>query len=231
MSALFVTGTDTGVGKTRVSALLTRAWREAGIDVVALKPICCGPREDAEILESANGGCLAIDEVNPCWLAAPAAPSVAAAQEGLELDWVPFRAWTHRLEARHRHLLIEGAGGWLVPVNERETLADWAKLWDAPVLIVVANRLGCLNHTLLTLESLHRRGVACAGIVLNRTSPAPEPTARTNASRLAREAPVLLEVGFGQESIDRWTAVRLWESLHPLRALDEPVAPLSNPAT
>jgi dethiobiotin synthetase len=118
-----------------------------------------------------------------------------------------------------------------VPVNEKETLADWAKLWNIPVLIVVANRLGCLNHTLLTLESLRSRKMACVGIILNQLSSTPDPTARTNASRLACEAPILLEVGYGQESLDGATAIRVWDALRTFRALDESAAPLSNPAT
>lgn len=199
----FVTGTDTGVGKTYVTALLTRALRSAGFDTVALKPICCGPRDDVEDLCAAIGHELSPDAINPCWLQAPAAPLVAARQENREIDLPALGAWFNR-HRRRQSLLVEGAGGWLVPLTGQTTMADLAVAFDLPILVVVANRLGCLNHTLLTLESIRSRGLTCGGIVLNTLSSEHSVATETNRQILQEFSgvPILFEIGPGQQTID-----------------------------
>ena len=198
---LFLTGTDTGVGKTFTTALLTRALRQAGHGTLALKPICSGERSDVEILRDASGQILSLDETNPVWLQAPAAPLVAARLENRTLSLDVFVEWFASLSAKHPSLLVEGAGGWLVPVTDTETLADLAVRLALPVIPVVANRLGCINHTLLTLESIRARGLACPGIILNHLSPPADPAPHTNAQILSRPTQILLEIHPGQLEI------------------------------
>lgn len=198
---LFLTGTDTGVGKTFATALLTRALRRAGRGTIALKPLCSGERSDVEILRAASDHVLTLDETNPVWLQAPAAPLVAAQLERRTLSLDPLQQWFRGLSAKHPSLLVEGAGGWLVPITDTGTIADLAARLGLPVLVVVANRLGCVNHTLLTLESIRARGLHCPGIILNHVVPPADAAQRTNADLLARHTTILLEIQPGQSEI------------------------------
>ena len=198
---LFVTGTDTGVGKTFVTALLTRALRRAGNGTLALKPLCSGERSDVEILRDASDHTLTLDETNPIWLQAPVAPLVAARLENRNISLAPLEEWFRDLSAQYPSLLVEGAGGWLVPVNKKETLADLAVLLSLPVVPIVANRLGCINHTLLTLESIRSRGLHCPGIVLNTLEKDGDVATHTNAAELSRHTRVLLELSPDQRDI------------------------------
>jgi dethiobiotin synthetase len=167
----FITGTDTGVGKTFVTALLLRSLRAKGVDAVGFKPICCGGREDAEMLRSASGDALTLNEVNPVWLRTPAAPYVAAIIENRPIDLALIREVYAGLCARHESILVEGVGGWLVPILADYAVADLARELDLPVIVVVANRLGALNHTGLTLADIRQRGVSCSGLILNQALP------------------------------------------------------------
>jgi dethiobiotin synthetase len=199
----FVTGTDTGVGKTYVTALLTRALRHAGLDTVALKPICCGPRDDVDALCAASEHELSPEETNPVWLEAPAAPLVAARRENTTIDLAALDRWFTTIQTGRNSLLVEGVGGWAVPIAPGQTSADLAELFGLPVLVVVANKLGCLNHTLLTLESIRARGLPCAGLILNSLAADVSVAAATNREILQEfcEAPILFEVAPGQTSI------------------------------
>ena len=210
---LFLTGTDTGVGKTFTTALLTRALREAGLATIALKPLCSGERSDVEILRAASGQILSLDETNPVWLQAPAAPLVAARLENRTLSLDLFVEWFASLSAKQPSLIVEGAGGWLVPVTDTETLADLAVRLALPVIPVVANRLGCINHTLLTLESIRARSLPCPGIILNHLTPAADPAQRTNAQILARHTQILLEIHPGQTQIPPTDLTRFLEEV------------------
>jgi len=169
----FITGTDTGVGKTFATALLLRHLRRRGIDCVPFKPICCGVRTDAEILLAAAGdeavaAGLTINEINPLWLRTPAAPWTAAMIEGRPLDLALVRDTYAALRARHPGgVLVEGVGGWLVPITRELTVADLAREMNLPVIVVVKNRLGALNHTLLTVRHLQSIGLKCAGLIFN----------------------------------------------------------------
>ncbi len=210
---LFLTGTDTGVGKTFTTALLTRALRQAGLGTIALKPLCSGERSDVEILRSASDNALSLEETNPVWLQAPATPLVAAQLENRTLSLDPLQHWFRSLSEKHPSLLVEGAGGWLVPITDTETIADLAARLSLPVIVVVANRLGCLNHTLLTLESIRARGLSCPGIILNHLTPATDIAQRTNAQILARHTRILLEIHPGQTHIPATEITRFLDSL------------------
>jgi dethiobiotin synthetase len=201
---LFVTGTDTGVGKTVVTCALARALRKAGVDVGVMKP-CetgvgpAGP-EDARALLAASGAGDALDEVCPERLALPAAPSAAAAAEGRAVDLGRIRAAAARLAARHELLLVEGAGGLLVPLAPGVSMADLAAGLGYPVLVVARGALGTINHTLLTLEALERRGLALAGVVVCHAAPLSAADARnlaalreTLGARLLGELPPLAD--------------------------------------
>jgi dethiobiotin synthetase len=198
---LFITGTDTNAGKTFVTALLTRALRARGFETIALKPLCSGERSDVEILQAASDHRLTLDETNPIWLREPAAPLVAARLENRTLSLEPLVAWFRNLSHKHQSLLVEGAGGWLVPITPKATIADFAARLALPVVPVVANRLGCINHTLLTLESIRARGLQCPGIVLNTLSTTEDIATRTNREILVQYTPILLEIHPSQTDI------------------------------
>ncbi len=200
----FVAGTDTAVGKTYATALITRALRQAGLDTIALKPVCCGDRDDAEILRAAADNELALDEVNPLWLRTPVAPLVASRLENHPVDIDALLRQTRQLTASRSSFLIEGAGGWLVPLADGLTMADFAERLGLPVLLVVANRLGCINHTLLSLESIRSRGLTCHGLVLNSPSPVADDATRTNRDILLETTglPILFDIAPGQYRIE-----------------------------
>lgn len=199
----FITGTDTDVGKTYFTALLTRALRNQGLDTLGLKPICCGPRDDVVLLRQAADLEVSEDVLNPLWFTAPAAPLVAAREEGREVSLAALQNWYADLRAQRRSLLVEGAGGWLVPVTRDLTVADLAVAFQLPILVVVANRLGCLNHTLLTIESIRARGLTCAGLVLNTLSADDSIAAATNRAILEEvcDVPIRAEITPGQTSL------------------------------
>jgi dethiobiotin synthetase len=165
--SLFITGTDTGVGKTFTAAALLRLARAAGLRCAGMKPICCGDRADAEILLAASSDGLTIDQVNPVWFKTPAAPLTASLFEGKEADVPMLLARLAELRERFDFVLVEGVGGWLVPIRRNYFVSDLAAEMKLPVLIVAENRLGCLNHILLTIRAVISRGLPCAGVALN----------------------------------------------------------------
>jgi dethiobiotin synthetase len=165
--SFFITGTDTGVGKTYVTRLILEALRNDGVDAVGYKPIACGDRDDAAILAEASGG-LELDEVNPVFLNTAVAPYVGAMLENRVVDPAECIAGFHRLAAKHAQVLVEGAGGWEVPLAPNYRVSDLAVDLNLPVIVVAANRLGALNHLLLTIQAIRARGLVCAGIILNQ---------------------------------------------------------------
>ena len=205
MAGVFITGTDTGVGKTRVAAMIVRAFCAAGVDAVGFKPICCGGREDAELLAEASGGAVALDDVNPVWLRPLVAPYTAAMIEGRMVDVALVREKFAQLRAAHTAVIVEGCGGWLVPVTRDFSMADLAAEFALPVLVVAANRLGVINHTLLTVAAIRARGLRCAGVLLNQVqSPANDDAAvLTNAGVLGEllDVPLLGELAFGAKAL------------------------------
>jgi dethiobiotin synthetase len=190
MRGLFITGTDTGVGKTEVACALLAAARAAGRDVVALKPaqsgVVPGEPSDAERLRAAMGNALPLEEICPYSFAAPLAPAVAARLEGREISLAAILSRARALGAGHEAVLVEGAGGLLVPLTERATYADLAVALGLPVLVVARAGLGTVNHAALTVEALRHRGLTVAGIVLDRTLPDDDPSVAHNAAEIAR---------------------------------------------
>lgn len=173
--AYFVTGTDTGVGKTLVSSALLRAFAARGYSTVGMKPVaagcepgndglCCGDVEN--LIAAAN--CAASRElVNPYAFEPPIAPHIAAAQAGVEIDIGTIVGAFGKLRERADVVIVEGVGGFRVPLNAGQDTADLALALGLPVILVVGMRLGCLNHALLTAEAIRARGLELAGWVAN----------------------------------------------------------------
>ena len=184
--SLFLTGTGTGVGKTFVAIELLHWLRSHGIRAAGMKPICCGDREDARRLLAASAEGISIEELNPIWLQSPVAPSVAAQIEQVDIDLGKIRNCFRNLSERFDTVIVEGVGGWLVPITADLFVSDFAKQLDLPVAIVAENRLGCLNHVLLTLESVQRHGLVCAGVILNQANGPTDLAQSTNETELRR---------------------------------------------
>ena len=200
----FLTGTDTNVGKTFVSSLLVRALRKSGVDCIGMKPICCCDRADAEELHTASDAAIPLNDVNPVWLRTPAAPYAAAMIENRAIDLALIRETFARLKSTHRSLVVEGVGGWLVPIARDFFIRDLALEMGLPVVVVVANKLGALNHALLTVESVRASGCECAGIILNHvTSVEGDIAGITNRGMLEDilNVPILHEIAHGQREL------------------------------
>ena len=198
--SLFVTGTDTGVGKTFTVTQLLRLARATGLRCAGYKPICCGDREDAELLLAASDPGLALDEVNPVWFRTPAAPLTASLVEKREVDLRLIREQFERLRARVDLVVVEGVGGWLVPIRDDYFASNLAAELQLPVLIVALNRLGCLNHTMLTIQSVAAAGLPCAGVAFNSPAAASDAAETTNFDVLKRIAQVPLLPGLTAET-------------------------------
>jgi dethiobiotin synthetase len=197
---VFVTGTDTGVGKTLVACCVLEILNAGGITTGAFKPVAAGARqtaegwrnEDAERLMEHSSVAFDYARVNPVTLPDAIAPHIAAARAGVDLEIPPLLRAYRALGRRAECIVTEGAGGWLVPLGRGETMADLAAAIGAPVLLVVGMRLGCLNHTLLTVEAIRQRGLELAGWIGNCLDPAmPELDANVATLDEALEAPRL----------------------------------------
>ena len=189
MSALLITGTDTGVGKTFVACALAGALRARGRRVAVMKPVETGVEgdpEDALRLRAAAADPAPLDDICPYRLRAPLAPAVAAAREGVTLDLDRIAALVVRRVATADVLLVEGAGGLLVPLAGRTTYAELAARLGLPLLIVGANRLGTINHCALTARAAAAAGIAVRGFVLSQPTPTPDASAATNADMIAQ---------------------------------------------
>jgi dethiobiotin synthetase len=190
MRGLFVTATDTGVGKTEVACALLRAARQAGLDVGAMKPAQSGDEpgvaSDAERLAEAAGGGDPPELVCPYRFAPPLAPGVAARLAGVEISLERILEAAGALAARHQALLVEGAGGLLVPLTPTRSYADLAVALGLPVLLVARAGLGTVNHVALTVEALRARRLELAGVVLNRTGPVDDQSVPYNAAEIER---------------------------------------------
>jgi dethiobiotin synthetase len=158
-----------------------------------MKPICCGDRRDAELLLAASREGLTLDEVNPVSLKTPVAPLAAALAEKVDIDIDAVLNAFAQLQERVDQVFVEGVGGWLVPIRPDYFVADLAVDMKLPVLVVVQNRLGCLNHTALTVQSVVDHGLSCAGVVLNDPFSLNDPATRTNRDILGTiiNAPIL----------------------------------------
>ncbi len=196
---LFVSGTDTAVGKTCVAAAIARGLAAEGRRVGVLKPVATGATrvgdhwhsEDAEVLIEALGESVPRERVAPLVFEEPLAPVVAARRRGTPLTQAQVeKAVTEALDwwaGRAEVMIVEGVGGLLCPLAEGTTVADLAVALDYPLLIVARRGLGTLNHTLLTIEAARSRGLRVAGVILNGAGPTSDPLAEaTNAEELAR---------------------------------------------
>lgn len=202
MRGLFITGTDTGVGKTLFSAALLLRLGAAGVRAAACKPVSAGCRRergrllnaDAELLRDAAPASAPLEIVNPVALEPAIAPHIAAAEAGARLDVAVLAAHCRAAAAATaaEFLVVEGAGGWRVPLDREHTLADVAIALGQPVVLVVGLRLGCLNHALLSAEAIRTDGLTLAGWVANpllEPMPRLEENIATLAARLG--APLL----------------------------------------
>lgn len=177
---IFITATDTDAGKTTVALQLLKRYAEAGFKTAALKPISCGAHlthqgwrnTDAELLQAAATLKQPYQSINPFIFSAPCSPNIAAEKQSARVTVDDLmQAIQDGMTWDVDYLLIEGCGGWYVPLNEYETLADWVKLAKIPVLLVVGVRLGCLNHAILTARALQEDQVNCIGWIANCCDP------------------------------------------------------------
>jgi dethiobiotin synthetase len=235
LPGLFVVGTDTGVGKTRVAAAIARGLTAAGCRVGVLKPVATGAvrvngslrSEDAERLAESIGGGVPLECVAPLQYEAPLAPSVAARMQGRPLSFVdveralaePLAWWAERAEI----LVVEGVGGLLCPLAEAATVADLAVAFDFPLVVVARRGLGTLSHTLLTVEAARWRGLRVAGVLLNAAEPTTDSLVeRTNAEELTRRLPgiaILAELPHGADPAwdETFRSLDWWERARPAR--------------
>jgi dethiobiotin synthetase len=185
MKGIFITGTDTGVGKTYFTSLLTRALRKRSVPAIPLKPISAGDRTDSIILSEATGGEISPVEINPVHFPAPLSPYAASMVEGHPFPWGILRERMVKLAQNYQGpFLVEGVGGWRVPLDSSLGIREWAQELSLPVVVVARNSLGTLNHTLLTVDSIRQSNLTLLGVVLNDTSPKPDDSSVTNPALL-----------------------------------------------
>lgn len=208
----FITGTDTGVGKTRMACLLLEALAREGKRAIGMKPVASGCREtaaglrseDAERLQAVSGVAVDYAEVNPYAFAPGTAPHLAARESGKEIRNEKILESFQRLRQKAPWTVVEGIGGWMVPLGEHLTMADVVRAMRLPVILVVGLRLGCLNHTLLTATAIQRNGVLLAGWIANQIDPAMTHVDENIAALRERiEAPLLARFPYrvsGQDS-------------------------------
>jgi dethiobiotin synthetase len=222
MLRLFVTGTDTGVGKTRIAAALCLAYAAHGKRVAAMKPVASGcmqtgaglRNEDAETLLAAMTVGAAYGDVNPYAFEPAIAPHIAAMEAGRPIDFGVLDGCYERLCLQSDVIIVEGAGGWLAPLDATRTFADLAVRWQLGVVLVVGLRLGCLNHALLTAEAIEARGLKLAGWVGNAVDPDFERReANTDTLRSRLAAKCLGIFPYSPESTAREVATRYLSTL------------------
>ncbi|GAA0717846.1 dethiobiotin synthase [Dokdonella soli] len=199
---VFVTGTDTGVGKTFASCALLAALRARGLRAVGMKPVASGCRataaglrnEDAEALIAASAPAPAYADCNPFAFAEPIAPHIAARDSGIEIGLEPIRAAHAHLVRDADVIVVEGVGGWMAPLSDTLMQADLARALELSVVLVVGLRLGCLNHALLSARAIAADGCVLAGWIANRVDPAMARADANLATLRARIAAPLLGV-------------------------------------
>lgn len=174
--SVFVTGTDTDVGKTRVAAALLHAYTKRGLRAVGMKPVAAGcdeqgRNEDVNALRAASSFNVSREAMCPYLFKAAVAPHIAAAEVGVEIDLAIIEAHYQALRVQADVVVVEGAGGFIIPLNAAQTSADLAQRLALPVVLVIGLRLGCLNHALLSQEAILARGLQFAGWVANRVDP------------------------------------------------------------
>lgn len=195
-SGIFITGTDTGVGKTVVAGAIARILSSEGIDVGVMKPFESGcrqagrgliPRDAAYLKQSARSDD-PLQLITPYPFKAPLAPYAASIRAKKKIDFARIHKAFHHLQKRHSFLIVEGVGGFMVPLTARKDLPGLIRLLNLPVLLVARSGLGTLNHTLLTLRYGTGLGVSFAGVILNRTAPKKDLSEKSNLEILKKRA-------------------------------------------
>jgi dethiobiotin synthetase len=211
----FVTGTDTGVGKTLVSCALLHAFAARGLRAIGMKPVAAGcdengQNEDVEQLRAASNVAVQREEMNPYLFHAAAAPHLAAQSAGIRIGIPRILSAFNALASKADMIVVEGAGGFKVPLNENEDSAELAVKLALPVIMVVGLRLGCLNHALLTREAIESRGLAFAGWVANAAG-AQMPAQEENIDALKKrlDAPLLGSIPHQDKPDARFTVTQL----------------------
>jgi dethiobiotin synthetase len=218
MTSCFVTGTDTGVGKTLVSAALLHALAQRHARVVGMKPVAAGAEQhggewandDVLALRAASTVAVPPELDNPVLLPDPLSPHIAAQRAGVRIDIAEIVRRYHALAQHADAVVVEGAGGFHVPLSDTETGADLAQALALPVVLVVGLRLGCLSHAALTAEAIRARGLTLAGWVANRIDPAMQSVDENIAwlqCRLA--APLLVDIAHQRVPAARAVAIQL----------------------
>ena len=210
---LFITGTDTEVGKTVVARLIVRSLAASGVRVAVMKPVAAGSVMTAEGLRNDDAVGLMSDSnvvmpyatVNPYCLAAPVSPHLAARAAGVTIELPRLQKSFAELSAAADYVIVEGAGGWFAPLNEQQFVADLAAALDLPVLLVVGLRLGCLNHALLSVAAIRQRGVMLGGWIANHIDPGFAHVSE-NVATLDRHigAPAVASVGYAPQPSAHW---------------------------
>lgn len=180
MSTWFIAGTDTGIGKTHATCTLLHLLRARGNEVCGMKPVASGCEEtpqglrndDALALQAASSSPMPYEWINPVALREPLSPHLAAAHEGVEIRLAPLNEAFERLRGMHDDVLVEGVGGWLVPLSRSLLASGIARQWQLPVILVVGLRLGCINHALLSARAIATDGCRLVGWIGNRIDPA-----------------------------------------------------------
>lgn len=214
MNTVMITGTDTEVGKTYVSTVILKRLKAAGLSLGAYKPVCSGAVKgddgqaswsDVELLADAIQWKGPQSYICPQCFDAAVAPNTAASKQNMDVDELLLtqgaQVWLHEVS----HLLIEGAGGFLSPLSDHSSNASIAEAFGSPVVVVAANRLGTINHTVLTVEALKRRGLSLNAIILNDINPdaGDDESISTNAAEIRRLLPnaTLLHCGYQQDRL------------------------------
>lgn len=183
----FITGTDTEIGKTAVTAGLAVVFKKRGLSVGVMKPVAAGSRSDAIMLQQAAGVSDTIAEINPIYLQNPLSPNVAAQIESKTFHIEDIITHYEHLKKRHNIMLIEGVGGLLVPLHDTFSVADLITHINLPIIIVARAALGTINHTLLTIEAAQKRNHTIIGIIYNTVSPNADDTAvKTSPDTITR---------------------------------------------
>jgi dethiobiotin synthetase len=204
MTSLFVTGTDTDVGKTFISVAIIDLLKQKGLRVAAMKPIASGcdtteaglRNDDAlQLIQHANVD-LPYGTINPYAFQAAIAPHIAAQQKNINIDLNKIKQNFELIQQQSDAVVVEGAGGWLVPINNTQTMADLAKVLKLPIILVVGIRLGCINHALLTVEAIKQSGLPLMGWVANNIEINAQSEQIVSILKLKITAPLLAEVPF-----------------------------------
>jgi dethiobiotin synthetase len=196
-TGFFITGTDTEIGKTTATVALMRALKQQGYEVAGMKPVAAGCRltaqglhnDDALILKQEATVNVAYELVNPFAYQPPIAPHIAAAQVRRPITIEPIVAAYQQIASQAEVVVVEGIGGWAVPISDRQTMADVARALDLPIILVVGIRLGCLNHALLTYENIIHKTCTAGGWIANMLGE-DNPVAAQNIDYLKQALPV-----------------------------------------